>query len=89
MNRLFAHGWTDPLTSPSLSPQVIEPNAMCLSTVGPGGRPSGRFVLLKGLDDRGFVWYTNYESRKGQELGEAGKAFAALTFWWGDLEVRV
>ena len=45
--------------------KVIEPNAMCLATVGENGRPSNRFVLLKGFDEKGFVWYTNYESRKG------------------------
>lgn len=55
----------------AVAAQVIEPNAMCLSTVSPDGKPSGRFVLLKGLDDRGFVWYTNYQSRKGQELAAA------------------
>jgi hypothetical protein len=43
-------------------------------------------TAAQGLDDRGFVWYTNYESRKGQELGSG--AAACLTFWWGDLEVR-
>ncbi len=72
--------------------KVVEPNAMCLSTVCPTtGRPSARYVLLKGLDPRGFVWYTNYESRKGQELPTTSnkEAFACLTFWWGDLERSV
>lgn len=55
----------------AVAAQVIEPNAMCLSTVSPDGKPSGRYVLLKGLDERGFVWYTNYQSRKGQELAAA------------------
>ena len=66
----------------------IEPNAMCLSTVSPDThRPSARYVLLKGHDDRGFVWYTNYGSRKSNDL--AATPFAALTFWWGDLERSV
>jgi pyridoxamine 5'-phosphate oxidase len=55
----------------AVAAQVIEPNAMCLSTVSSDGKPSGRYVLLKGLDERGFVWYTNYQSRKGQELAAA------------------
>lgn len=55
----------------AVAAQVIEPNAMCLSTVSLDGKPSGRYVLLKGLDERGFVWYTNYQSRKGQELAAA------------------
>jgi pyridoxamine 5'-phosphate oxidase len=64
-----------------------EPNAMCLSTVGEGGRPAARFVLLKGVDERGFVWYTNYGSRKSREL--EGNAAAALTFWWAGSERSV
>jgi len=70
--------------------EVHEPNAMCLSTVSSGtGRPSARIVLLKGFDERGFVWYTNYGSRKAQELDCT--PFASLTFWWGPLDrcVRV
>jgi pyridoxamine 5'-phosphate oxidase len=69
--------------------QVSEPNAMNLATVGPDGRPSARIVLLKGVDERGLVWYTHYESRKGRDL--AHQAFAALTFFWPQLErvVRV
>lgn len=69
--------------------KVLEPNAMTLATVGPQGRPSTRVVLLKGLDHRGLAWYTNYESRKGQEL--AGNPCAALQFFWPELErvVRV
>ena len=65
--------------------EVLEPNAMCLSTVDKeSGRPSARYVLLKGFDERGFVWYTNYGSRKAAQL--ADNPFASLTFWWGDLE---
>ena len=69
--------------------RVLEANAMTLSTVGPQGRPSSRVVLLKGLDERGLCWYTNYDSRKGQEL--AVNAFACLQFFWPELErvVRV
>ncbi|MEO6745947.1 MAG: pyridoxamine 5'-phosphate oxidase family protein, partial [Caldimonas sp.] len=48
--------------------KVPEPNAMTLATVGADGRPSTRIVLIKGLDERGLAWYTNYESRKGREL---------------------
>lgn len=64
--------------------QVPEPNAMTLATVGPDARPSTRIVLIKGFDQRGIVWYTNYESRKGREL--AGNPFAALQFHWVELE---
>ncbi len=61
-----------------------EPNAMTLATVGANGRPSTRVVLIKGIDERGLVWYTNYESRKGQEL--AAHPWAALQFHWVELE---
>jgi pyridoxamine 5'-phosphate oxidase len=64
--------------------QLPEPNAMTLATVGANGRPSTRIVLIKGVDARGLVWYTNYNSRKGQEL--AAHAFAALQFHWVELE---
>jgi pyridoxamine 5'-phosphate oxidase len=57
---------------------------MTLATVGAEGRPSTRVVLLKGCDARGFVWYTNYESRKGREL--AANPHAALQFHWVELE---
>eukprot|EP00640_Fibrocapsa_japonica_P005253 CAMPEP_0113950694 /NCGR_PEP_ID=MMETSP1339-20121228/82138_1 /TAXON_ID=94617 /ORGANISM="Fibrocapsa japonica" /LENGTH=212 /DNA_ID=CAMNT_0000958627 /DNA_START=122 /DNA_END=759 /DNA_ORIENTATION=- /assembly_acc=CAM_ASM_000762 len=68
--------------------KVVEPNAMCLSTTEPtNGRPSSRYVLLKGFDERGWVWYTNYESRKGQEL--SANPWASLVFWWGDLHRSV
>jgi pyridoxamine 5'-phosphate oxidase len=63
---------------------VSEPNAMTLATVGADGRPSTRIVLIKGFDERGFVWYTNYDSRKGREL--AAHPFAALQFHWVELE---
>ena len=67
--------------------QVPEPTAMSLSTVGADGRPAGRIVLLKGLDPKGFVFFTNYESRKGRDL--AAHPFAALTFLWKELERQV
>ncbi len=67
--------------------QVPEPTAMSLATVGAGGRPAGRIVLLKGLDPKGFVFFTNYESRKGREL--AVNPAAALTFLWKELERQV
>lgn len=79
----------------AIDAKVIEPNAMCLSTVNlvtdssanPVARPSSRYVLLKGFDERGFVWYTNYNSRKAGELQQ--NTYAALTFFWADLERSV
>ena len=62
------------------SRDCAEPDAMVLSTVDPDGRPSARYVLLKGVDDRGFVFYTNVESRKAKAL--AAHPHAALTFYW-------
>ena len=64
-----------------------EPNAMVVATVSPDHRPSLRMVLLKGVDERGFVFYTNYESRKGQEI-DANPA-VALLFPWHDLQRQV
>jgi len=66
---------------------VPEPEAMTLSTATPDGRPSARVVLLRGFDDRGFCFFTNYESRKGREL--ALNPWAALTFHWATLERQV
>jgi pyridoxamine 5'-phosphate oxidase len=68
----------------ALNAQLPEPNAMTLATVGADGRPSTRVVLIKGCDERGLVWYTNYESRKGREL--AAHPHAALQFHWVELE---
>ncbi len=68
----------------ALDAQLPEPNAMTLATVGATGRPSTRVVLIKGFDVRGIVWYTNYASRKGQEL--AANPYAALQFHWVELE---
>jgi len=68
--------------------QILEPNAMALSTVGVDGRPDARMVLLKELDERGaFVFYTNRESAKGRELDALPEA--ALVFWWEPLERQV
>ena len=73
----------------AIKASVPEPNAMTLATVGSNLRPSTRVVLIKGFDARGIVWYTNYESRKGQEL--EGNPYAAMQFHWVELErvVRV
>ncbi len=68
----------------AIAAQVPEPSAMTLATVGSNLRPSTRVVLIKGLDARGIVWFTNYESRKGIEL--AGNPYAALQFHWVELE---
>ncbi|HET7462495.1 MAG TPA: pyridoxamine 5'-phosphate oxidase [Longimicrobium sp.] len=66
---------------------ILEPTAMALATADADGRPSVRMVLLKGYDERGFVFYTNLESRKAQQLAE--NAFAALCFHWQPMEVQV
>lgn len=71
----------------ALEAEVMEPNAMNLATSTPDGKPSSRIVLLKGLDDNGFVFYTNYHSDKGQLL--AINPYAALTFFWPELERQV
>jgi pyridoxamine 5'-phosphate oxidase len=67
--------------------QVPEPTAMTLATADKSGRPSARIVLLKGVDPRGFVFYTNYESRKARELAENPQA--AVVFMWKELERQV
>jgi pyridoxamine 5'-phosphate oxidase len=71
----------------ALNAQVPEPNAMTLATVDSQGRPSARIVLVKGADERGFVFYTNYESRKGLEL--AVNPRACLLFFWQPLERQI
>ena len=68
----------------AISSEVPEPNAMTLATVSGNLRPSTRVVLIKGYDPHGIVWYTNFDSRKGQEL--AGNPYAALQFHWVELE---
>jgi pyridoxamine 5'-phosphate oxidase len=66
-----------------------DPNAMTVVTVGPGGKPSARIVLLKGVDPRGFVFYTNTHSRKGGELG--ANPLSSLLFYWKSLgrQIRI
>ena len=71
----------------ALVAEVIEPNAMNLSTATPDGKPTSRIVLLKGLDEKGFTFFTNYHSDKGQLL--AINPFASLTFFWAELERQV
>lgn len=68
----------------AIASEIPEPNAMTLATVASSLRPSTRVVLIKGYDERGITWFTNYASRKGQEL--AGNPFAALQFHWVELE---
>ena len=83
--KLFAN-W---LQEAQVNSQIIEPTAMCLSTVGQGNRPSSRMVLLKKFDDRGFCFFTNLTSRKGGELSVNKNV--ALCFYWGILgrQVRI
>jgi len=64
-----------------------EPNGMAVTTCNANGRPSTRIALLKHYDERGFVFYTNYNSRKGEEI--ASNPFGAMTFWWVDLERQI
>lgn len=71
----------------AIASALMEPNAMTLSTVSADGQPSSRTVLLKGFDERGFTFFTNYESRKGRELAANPKA--ALTFYWKERERQV
>ncbi|RAK00536.1 pyridoxamine 5'-phosphate oxidase [Larkinella arboricola] len=88
---------SDVLTSPfaqfqrwfaeALSADVLEPNAMHLASVGSDGRPSGRIVLVKGVDEEGFTFFTNYQSRKGGEL--TAHPFACLTFFYPELERQI
>jgi pyridoxamine 5'-phosphate oxidase len=67
--------------------EVPEPNAMVLATASPDGEPAARIVLLKGFDERGFLFYSNYESPKGRDLSRNPRA--ALTFYWAQLERQV
>lgn len=67
--------------------KVPEPNAMCLATISESGRPSSRIVLLKGIQNNQFVFYTNYQSQKGKELEAHPEC--ALTFFWPELERQV
>src|SRR5205807_9301556 len=69
------------------TPSVGDPTGMTLSTVGVDGRPSGRVVLLQGVDAQGLVFYTNNRSRKGRDI--AAHPDVSLTFWWPHLESQV
>lgn len=78
----FEHWFREALNS-----QLPEPNAMTLASATPDGRPSARTVLLKGFDHQGFVFYTNYESKKGQEVDTNPRV--ALLFTWLELERQI
>ncbi|MGX5818288.1 pyridoxamine 5'-phosphate oxidase [Chitinophaga lutea] len=78
----FAHWWEEVIKS-----GIDEPNAMTLATSTPEGRPSARIVLLKSFDEQGFLFFTNYDSRKGQEL--AANPYVTLLFFWKELERQV
>lgn len=80
--RQFDRWWTEVLKA-----DIDEVNAMTLSTVSAEGFPGSRIVLLKGYDDNGFVWFTNYESRKGQDISANPRA--SLLFFWKELERQV
>jgi pyridoxamine 5'-phosphate oxidase len=80
--RQFKRWWDE-----ALAAEVQEANAMTLATANSAGRPAARTVLLKGFDEHGFVFFTNYESRKGEELNT--NPFAALLFFWRELERQV
>ena len=71
----------------ALASEPTDASAMTLATVDQSGKPSTRTVLLKSVDERGFIFFTNYDSRKGREL--AANPNAALTFFWSDLERQV
>jgi pyridoxamine 5'-phosphate oxidase len=78
----FREWWKDAVDS-----QLIEPNAMTLATSSGDGIPAARIVLLKGVDEKGFVFFTNYNSYKGQQLAENPRA--CLVFFWKELERQV
>ena len=78
----FSVWWNEAIQS-----EIVEVNAMALSTVTSGGKPSSRIVLLKGYDEQGFVFFTNYSSDKGQQISQ--NHFAALLFFWKELERQV
>ena len=73
--------------SQALESDFLDPNAMVLSTTGKDGRPSSRIVLLKDYDDTGFVFFTNYDSRKGREIAE--NPYISLLFFWDKLERQI
>ncbi len=78
----FSVWWNEAVQS-----DIVEVNAMALSTVTAAGKPSSRIVLLKGYDEQGFVFFTNYSSDKGQQISQ--NHFAALLFFWKELERQV
>ena len=78
----FSVWWNEAVQS-----EIVEVNAMALSTVTSGGKPSSRIVLLKGYDEQCFVFFTNYSSDKGQQISQ--NHFAALLFFWRELERQV
>lgn len=78
----FGRWWNE-----AIGAEIIEVNAMTLATANANGKPSARIVLLKGYDEKGFVFFTNYLSRKGQEIAENGQA--TLLFFWKELERQV
>jgi pyridoxamine 5'-phosphate oxidase len=80
--RQFDRWWDEAVRA-----QIDEVNAMALSTVSDSGRPSSRIVLLKGYDDEGFVFFTNYRSRKGREMAQ--NPHVSLLFFWKELERQV
>ncbi len=71
----------------AIESKIEEPNAMTLATCAPSGKPSARTVLLKGINEKGFIFFTNYESRKGKEI--QGNPFVSLLFFWKELERQV
>lgn len=71
----------------ALAAKLPEPNAMTIATATPDGKPDARIVLLKDYDQRGFVFFTNYQSNKGQQLGK--NHWCAIAFWWAELERQV
>lgn len=71
----------------ALASQLKDPNAMTIATSSIDGKPTARMVLLKDFDEGGFVFYTNYQGRKGQQL--AANPWAALVFWWAELERQI
>jgi pyridoxamine 5'-phosphate oxidase len=70
-----------------IAANIVEPNAMTLATADKNGFPSARVVLLKEFNESGFIFYTNYLSRKGKEISE--NPYAAILFWWKELERQV
>lgn len=78
----FHHWITD-----AIAAELYEPNAMTLATLTPDGKPDARIVLLKAFDERGFAFFTNYDSAKGKQLQTTPSA--ALVFWWGVLERQI